>query len=255
MEDRLPQDKLARTKQALHQWSCKKSATLQELQSLIGTLQFGCRVIGPGRPFLQRIIHLTKGTHLHHWHIKLNAGFRKDIKMWVDFLEHWNGVSIFLDSRVSKPPDLQLFTDASGSIGYGGFLDGLWFQGHWLPEHTLNKKRGISIEWQELFSINLACVLWGPTWLGKRILMWCDSQSVIAIINSKHSESLQVMDLVHSITLHTLINNFTISATHIPGLDNAIADSLSLFQLDRFLALAPTASLTPCIIPSSAMLI
>lgn len=85
--------------------------------------------------------------------------------------------------------------------------------------------------------------------------MWCDNQSVVAILNSKHSKSPRIMDLVRSITLLTLSNNFTISATHIPGLDNAIADSLSRFQMDRFRALAPTASLTPCVIPSSAMLI
>ncbi|KAL9977320.1 hypothetical protein ACROYT_G014710 [Oculina patagonica] len=95
MEARLPQDKLTRTKQALLQWSLKKSATLRDLQSLIGTLQFACRVIAPGRPFLQRIIHLTKGLKLPHWHIKLNAGFRKDIKMWIEFLEHWNGMVRF----------------------------------------------------------------------------------------------------------------------------------------------------------------
>lgn len=34
------------------------------------------------------------------------------------------------------------------------------------------------------------------------------------------------MDLVCSITLLTLVNNFTVSATHIPGLDKAIAESL-----------------------------
>ena len=92
----------------------------------------------------------------------------------------------------------------------------------------------------------------GRTWSGKRILMWCDNQSVVAIINLKHSKSPRIMDLVHSITL---INNFTISATQILGLDNAIADSLSRFQIDHFRALAPTASLTPCLIPPSAMLI
>ena len=104
----------------------------------------------------------------------------------------------------------------------------------------------------ELFPIYLACVLWGPTSSGKRILMWCDNQSVVAIINLKHSKSPRIMDLVHSITL---INNFTISATQILGLDNAIADSLSRFQIDHFRALAPTASLTPCVIPPLAMLI
>ena len=64
MEARLPLDKLTRTKEALHEWSHKKSATLKELQSLIGTLQFACRVVVPGRAFLQRIISLTKGGFL-----------------------------------------------------------------------------------------------------------------------------------------------------------------------------------------------
>ena len=59
MKARLPLDKLTRTKEALHEWSSKKSATLKELQSLIGTLQFACRVVVQGRAFLQRIISLT----------------------------------------------------------------------------------------------------------------------------------------------------------------------------------------------------
>ena len=119
------------------------------------------------------------------------------------------------------PTDLQLFTDPSGSLGYGEFLDGLWFQGDWLLEDTLNKKRGISIEWQELFPSCLACVLWGPTWgptwSGKHILM---------------SNSPGIMDLVRSFTLLTLINNFTISATHIPGL-------LTPFPIFRWTVLGP----------------
>ena len=62
----------------------------------------------------------------------------------------------------------------------------------------------------------------GPTWSGKHILMWCDNHSVIAIINSKHSKSPQILDLVRSVTLLTLINNFTVSTTHIPGLGNNV---------------------------------
>ena len=84
MEARLPQDKLTRNKQALNQWSLKKSATLRGLQPLIGTLQFACRMIASGCRFLQRIIHLTREPQLPHWHIKLNAGFCKDIKMCID---------------------------------------------------------------------------------------------------------------------------------------------------------------------------
>ena len=181
MEARLPLDKLTRTKEALHDWSCKKSATLRELQSLIGTLQFACRVVVPGQAFLQRIISLTKGSSNSRWHIKLNAEFRKDVSMWLAFLEHWNGISFFLGDTVLSSPDLQLFTDASGSLGYGGYLNGQWFQSHWLPQHSLNPVTGISIDWQELFAIYIACFLWGPHWSGKRICFWCDNLPVVTI--------------------------------------------------------------------------
>ena len=57
------------------------------------------------------------------------------------------------------------------------------------------------------------------------------------------------MDLIRAITLQTLQYNFTFTATHIPGLDNSIADSLSRFQMDRFRSLAPSASPTASAIP------
>ena len=252
MEARLPLDKLIRAKQALQQWLHRKSATLKELQSLIGTLQFACRVVAPGRAFLQRIISLTKGITNSRWHIKLNGEFRKDISMWLNFLNHWNGVSLFLGGDVLSSPDLQLFTDASGSYGYGGYLNGEWFQATWLPQHLLNPTMGISIDWQELFAIYIACYLWGPSWSGKHICMWCDNLPVVSIINSKRSKSPRIMDLVRAITILTLEHNFSFTARHIPGLDNSIADSLSRFQMDRFRHLAPNASPSPCIIPPSA---
>ena len=101
MEARLPFDKLICAKQALQQWLHRKSATFKEPQSLIGTLQFACRVVAPGRAFLQRIISLTKGITNSRWHIKLNGEFRKDISMWLNFLNHWNGVSLLLEGDLT----------------------------------------------------------------------------------------------------------------------------------------------------------
>ena len=83
----LPADKLTRTKQTLFEWLSKKSCTLHELQSLIGMLQFACRVVVPVRAFLQRMINLTRGVTKPHHHIKLNSSFRKDVAMWLVFLE------------------------------------------------------------------------------------------------------------------------------------------------------------------------
>ena len=77
MEARLPEDKIERIKTALNEFRSRRSTTLQELQSLIGTLNFACKVISPGRPFLQRMIGLTRGVKKPHHHIKLTTGFMR----------------------------------------------------------------------------------------------------------------------------------------------------------------------------------
>ena len=76
MEARLPQDKLIRIKDLLGSFQKRRSVRLIELQSLIGTLQFACKVMVPGRTFLQRAIDLTGGGVLNRFHhVRLNREF------------------------------------------------------------------------------------------------------------------------------------------------------------------------------------
>ena len=113
--------------------------------------------------------------------------------MWKAFLAKWNGRSFFLDSFVTSTPDLELYTDAASTIGFGGYVNGKWFQGRWPPHMLIDKRKGISIEWQELFPIVLACALCYPHFSGKRLQFWCDNESVVAIINSDHSKAPRIM--------------------------------------------------------------
>lgn len=61
MEAQLPEDKLQRTQDLLASFTKRHSVCLVELQSLIGSLQFACKVVILGRTFLQRMINLTRG--------------------------------------------------------------------------------------------------------------------------------------------------------------------------------------------------
>ena len=167
--------------------------------------------------------------------------------MWQLFLDQWNGVSLFLPPFTEPSPQIHLFTDAAGSFGYGGFFNNLWFQGRWLPSHQLNSATGI--QWQELYPIYLACMLWAPLWANRRICFHCDNQATVAILSAKSSKIPWIMNLVRLITLQTLKFNFTFSAKHVPGLDNGIDDSLSRFQMARFHLLTPDASPVTCQIP------
>lgn len=62
MMSRLPPDKLDKCRTLVYKFSRRKKVTLQELQSLIGVLNFACLVVVPGRAFLRRLIDLTIGV-------------------------------------------------------------------------------------------------------------------------------------------------------------------------------------------------
>ena len=137
-------------------------------------------MIPAGRIFLRRLIDLsTSVTKLHH-HITLNAHAKEDIKWWLDFLPGWNGVSLMLQSHWDTSSDLQLYTDASGTLGFGAYFQGAWLIGSW-SDTQLSR----SIQWKELFAIVAATAAWGSKWKRKRILIHCDNQAIVHIWQSK----------------------------------------------------------------------
>lgn len=94
-EVRLPEDKLTSLKEVLSRFMCKRTATLQELQSLIGLLNFACAVVPRGRTFLRRIINLTRGIQKPHHHRNLDKESRADLKAWSIFIDKFNGRAFF----------------------------------------------------------------------------------------------------------------------------------------------------------------
>ena len=76
---------------------------------------------------------------------------------------------------------------------------------------------GISIDWQELYAIVVACSIWGKHWSRKKIIFHCDNQPVVEIINNKHSKSPTIMTLICTLTLITLKHNFYFKALHVAG--------------------------------------
>ena len=223
-----------------------KKLTLRELQSLIGSLSFVCKAVPPGRAFLRRIINLTvKLKHPGHL-TRVTREAREDLRMWKSFLDTCNGAAIIPERVWLENTDIQLYTDASGSIGFGGYFRGSWFQGHW-PEHVLASSP--SIAWLEFFPIVVAVTIWGESLSGKRVLFRSDNQSVVAIINKQSSQCPLIMRLVRYFVLQCLRWNVMFRSVHIPGVQNDISDALSRFQVSRFRALAPEAKEVGEVVP------
>ena len=85
--------------------------------------------------------------------------------------------------------------------------------------------------------------------------MLCDNQAVVSIINKGRSHCPLIMPFMRRITWLSVQYNFILTARHVPGHDNVIADSLSRSKFQVFRELCPYASQWPLAVPPLASLV
>ena len=246
MEARLPEDKLEKAKALLEDFQRQQKVTLRVLQSLIGILNFACTVIVPVRAFLRRILDMTVGVQKPHHHIRLTRQAKLDLHVWQEFLLLFNGRSFFLDDNFLTGDHLHLYTDASGSIGFGALYGGAWFYGQWPVSW-----RSYNISVLELYPITAAVIVWGGRWANRSVCFYTDNEALVPIINKQTSREPHIMALIRPLVLACLRFNINFTARHIPGRINTLADKLSRSQVREFRALAPWAEASPREIPYS----
>jgi hypothetical protein len=246
---RLPSDKLKKIRDAINKWDRRQKATLKELQSLIGLLQFCSRAIWPARAYLQNMVNLTRGvTHPNHY-IRLTNAFHKDIDMWRVFLnDDWNGVSLFINDEWRDSDAMQFYTDSSG-WGCAGVLGTRWFYMPWPNHYTLNGQEGISIEFLEMWPIVASAHIFGHSMTRQKIMFNCDNQSVVHILNKRSSKIPRIMGLVRSLVAASMKHNFLLRARHLSSKANLECDLLSRNRVAAFLQIRPDADRAPCMIP------
>ena len=174
---RLPPTRLEELLTELYDWSRRTKASKRALLSLIGKLSFAARAVPAGRLFLRQLITLsTIVRQLHHW-IHLSHQARADLAWWIEFLPSWNRTAGFVNPDCIPAHDLDLYTDASGSLGCGAYFHGDWFHYSWQLHQRLSKV--ISIQWQELFAILTSALNWGHLWTGLQIRFHCDNLAIV----------------------------------------------------------------------------
>ena len=228
----LAQDKLARISAIVLSWRSKRSASKQELQSLIGHLSHAATVVQHGRTFLRRMIDLVKLAKQPHHHLRPSAEFRSDLHWWAMFLPKWNGKSML------RQPDPRHFitSDASGSWGCGAFSSsGSWFQLQWPSSWS-----HYHIAAKEMVPVVIAIAVWGADWPSQPVLVHSDNMAVVCAISSGSAKDPLLMHLLRC--LHFFLAHFDISltASHIAGVHNTAADALSRNNLPRFFSMSTT---------------
>ena len=82
-----------------------------------------------------------------------------------------------------------------------------------------------------MLNILVALRVWGPAWQGKKLLVHCDNQAVVAILNSGATRDLTLAAIARNIFMESAKCDISLSVIHILGKDNPIADLLSRWYI------------------------
>jgi ribonuclease HI len=216
---------LARTQrllQLISQLLLHHTTTARRILSLIGMMESLAPVVTLGRVFKRPLQRLLQGQ----WNqatdnlaqpIRLDDQFTAAIVQWRDLEWLTQGVPL-----VSASPQTEIFTDAS-LFGWGAHTDNLFTSGVWTQEQS-----SLHINNLEMEAVCRALPFFSQQADLKNVRVRSDNSSVVAYINNQggaRSHSLSTM--AESLLLWCHDQGIALSARHIKGTSNVLADQLS----------------------------
>jgi len=210
-------------KKLLKDWIGRQMATKQEMQSLIGVLNFCCYAVRWGRAFIRRLIDAMASVPLQTDEIELDDQVRADIDWWVRFMKDWNGVSVLINWQ---PINIEwhFYSDSSKPTCAGVWQDKWW---HYDFTEADDRRLENNISCKELFAVVTHCATFGPSLAGATILLFCDNSASVDAITFMKAPNSVMMSLVRELFFLCARFSFQIKAQHIPGTKNVLADVLS----------------------------
>ena len=93
----------------------------------------------------------------------------------------------------------------------------------------------------------------GPAWRGQTVLARCDNAAVVATINKGPSRNKEAMHLARCLAFILAEHEIRLTASHIKGAENTMADALSRNDLVKFCVLCSQAAAEPSVIPDTLL--
>ena len=233
-ELRLTQDKIVHIRDLVALWRRRRSGRFCDFESFVGHLAHAATVVRLGRTFLRELYSVMKQTNSRSHFVHLTEAARADLLWWDRFLHRWNGTMFVQESGVQLA---HVYTDASGSIGCGGFVGSTyWFQLQWPASWS-----EVDISIKELVPIVIAAALWGPLWHRQCICFHSDNLGVVGLLARRSARDVLAHHLLRCLYFYSAYYQFDYQAEHVPGTMNTAADALSRGNLSLFYSLVPQA--------------
>lgn len=241
MEARLDAEKLQQLRITLASFRHRKAAPRREVQSLAGLLNWVCKVVYGGRTFLRRILDAMGSGTAPSQRLRLGGGFQRDVAWWLTSLTLFNGKALILPALRTRPREFQTDAEGSGAVGvflFGGYV-GLTHQAlkQLLPKET--PPPGLHISVYETFAVLVAVRLFPEAVRNQHLCLRSDNTTTVAAVNKMtctagEPSKTHIMRTLRRLFTASVQLNFRLTAQHVRGVDNGLADALSRQDWGRF---------------------
>ena len=83
----------------------------------------------------------------------------------------------------------------------------------------------------EILNVLVAIRVWANQWKGKTIMIACDNQAVVLVINTGKTKDMILAAIAHNIAMEVALADINLRLIHIPGKNNIVSDSLSRYYM------------------------
>ena len=212
----IPNEKVSEILKKCHQWTGKTHSTKKELQSLLGSLLYMSKCVRSSRMYLNRMLD-TLRSHVGTASIVLDINFHRDLNWFNKFLKKFNGRAFFNHRPVEATIELDACLQGLGAI-YRNQVYAFP-----IPQYC----DSFSIVHSEMVNILVAIRVWGKVWKNQRIVIKCDNQVVVSVLNSGKTQDLTLAAIARNIMMEISEQDIDLQVIHILGVKNKVADLLS----------------------------
>ena len=229
----VPPDKLAEVKEEIERWYRKTTAAKKPLQSLLGKLFWISRVVQHSRTFMGRLLTQLRemSSKPDFQKVKLTDDCKKDLLWWRTFLKLYNGITMIENDEAVRLSLLQLLdTPASicagdATLTGGGAWHGSFYWSRQLPTKLCDPK--IPVHQKEFLVVIVSLKIWGSSWSGKVVQIFCDNDPVCDVISGERPSDPTMLSLLREFKFLVCKYKFYPVLRKINTKDNIIADHIS----------------------------
>ena len=199
----LPQQRICELQDLLHKLRQKPKVTKRMLQSLAGKLNWATQCIYGGRFHLRRILDKIATLRSPGHYTRLTRDMILDMDWWLNFMEVFNGCISMLNTSPVTPLCIDACPTAAGPYYDKEYVYTSWMLWPEAKDHYINYKETLALE----PAVNIR-----TEWASNKVIVHCDNQAAVGIINKGSSKDPVVMASLRRIFWYSALSNFHLKA-------------------------------------------